>query len=859
MVPDVYRRGIAAAFLWIASTTFGAVEGPGQTQLIWAVRVSKPPSIDGKLDEPQWSTAPVFDQFVQSFPDEGAPPSERTDIRVLYDDDNVYVGIICYDSRPEQILRQLARRDHIPASDTVGIAIDSNHSHLEAFAFTVNAAGVLQDSLWFQDDQNSTDWDAVWEAGVSERPDGWTAEFAIPLNLLRFTDRPLQTWGFFARREIARTHEVLDSVLIPRDANGFVSRFGHLSGLSGLRPKTDIEVTPYAAARATLRPQFADPSTPRPRLLDPSLDLGFDLKAAITRGLTLRATVNPDFGEVEPDQVILNLTNFEQLFPEKRPFFTHGLDLFQPVGGEVGQTPQTLFYSRRIGLVTPILGAAKLTGTAAKGLDIGVLDAFVAGASVPGNDEANPNRGLDYSISRPLHFGLKDSLPARNPTPENYFAAVLRKKVGSNSTVGAFFTAATPIAPRCTADQANLPDEERPTYCDARGGNAVAVDWNLRTADSQWLLLGQVDASQSIAGSPGRILKDGTLIRPGEVGFGGYLTAGKFGGEPFRFDLRYEFASPKLDLNATGFQPNQNIHDIRASLNFVRPSGFGGLRSFYSYLLLDKGWSSDGRFVGRGFNISAGGNAILRAFHSIGWNVTFDVPQFDIREVGFTGIPYQRPNVVFFSVSGQSDGNRALSVGGSLGLGWRPNPMLPVSTVGYNGNLRIVVHPHPSLETQLETALDYTPHGARYVDTLAADRFIFGILDSRLLSLTLRQQMVLTTTLTIQAYAQLFTDFGRYGPFYAAVSQGKPIRISDLVPVEYSSDPSFHSPALNLNLVLRWEYRLGSTLTLVYAHSQSALPPRPGEPIPATLLPVRLGPGPATDFLELKWSYWWSL
>jgi len=185
--------------------------------------------------------------------------------------------------------------------------------------------------------------------------------------------------------------------------------------------------------------------------------------------------------------------------------------------------------------------------------------------------------------------------------------------------------------------------------------------------------------------------------------------------------------------------------------------------------------------------------------------------------------------------------------------------MLPVSTVGYNGNLRIVVHPHPSLETQLETALDYTPHGARYVDTLAADRFIFGILDSRLLSLTLRQQMVLTTTLTIQAYAQLFTDFGRYGPFYAAVSQGKPIRISDLVPVEYSSDPSFHSPALNLNLVLRWEYRLGSTLTLVYAHSQSALPPRPGEPIPATLLPVRLGPGPSTDFLELKWSYWWSL
>jgi len=669
----------------------------------------------------------------------------------------------------------------------------------------------------------------------------------------------MQTWGFFVRREIARTHEVLDSVLIPRSTIGFVSRFGHLSGLSGLKPKANIEITPYVAARATLRPQFSDPSIPKPRLLDPSLDLGFDLKAAVTRGLLLNATVNPDFGQVEADQVILNLTNFEPLFPEKRPFFTHGLDLFQPVGGEVGHTPQTLLYSRRIGLTTPILAAGKLTGTAGKGLDIGVLDAFVAGASVPNNDEANPNRGLGYFTSRPLHVGLKDSFPPLEPVPENYFAAVLRKKVGANSTLGTSFAAATPIAPRCTENQANLPDEQRPAYCDERGGNALAFDWNLRTANSQWLLLGQVDASQSIGGSPTRTLKDGTIIRPGDFGFGSYLSGGKFGGEPFRFELRYDFASPKLDLNATGYQPNQNIHDLRATLNFVRPSGFGPLRSFYSYLLIDKGWSSDQRFVDRGLSVSAGANAILRSFHSIGWNATFDVPQFDIREVGFTGIPYQRPNVAYFSILGQSDANRAVSVGGSLGLGWRPNPMLPVSSVGYNGNFRIVVHPHPSLEGQLEVGLDYTPHGARYVDTLGADQFIFGILDSRVLSLTLRQQVVLSPTLTIQAYAQLFTDYGRYGPFYSAQSQGQPIRISDLVPTEYPSDPSFHTAVLNLNLVLRWEYRLGSTLFLVYTRSQSALPPRPGEPIPATLSPAGLGAGPATDVFLLKWSYWWSL
>jgi hypothetical protein len=311
-------------------------------------------------------------------------------------------------------------------------------------------------------------------------------------------------------------------------------------------------------------------------------------------------------------------------------------------------------------------------------------------------------------------------------------------------------------------------------------------------------------------------------------------------------------------VNATGFQQTQNVHTARANLYFVRPSTFGKLRSFYSNLSLAKSWSSDGRWVDRGFNIAAGANAVLPGFHSLALNANLDVPQFDTREVGSTGIPYQRPNAAFFGVSGQSDPNRAVAVNGSFGLGWRPNPMLPVSSVGYGGNLRIVVHPHASLETQLETNVDYTPHGARYVDTLGSDQFIFGILESRLLSFTLRQQMVLTPTLTLQAYAQLFTAFGRYGPFYAASSEGQPIRISDLAPTSYSSDPSFHSSVLNVNLVLRWEYRLGSTLFIVYTRSQSELPTASGSPIPTTLFPVQLGPGPTTDVFLVKWSYWWN-
>jgi hypothetical protein len=373
------------------------------------------------------------------------------------------------------------------------------------------------------------------------------------------------------------------------------------------------------------------------------------------------------------------------------------------------------------------------------------------------------------------------------------------------------------------------------------------------------LLLGQVDASQSIAGSEARKLKDGTLIRRGDFGYGAYLTGGKLGGEPFRFDLRYEFASPKLDLNATGFQPNQNVHGATAALGFVRPSGLGLLKSFTSRLQFAKSWSSDGRYVDRGFNVVAIANAVLPGFHAVGLRSTLDVPQFDIREVGSTGIPYQRPAVTFFSVTGQTDPNRAISVSGNAGVGWRINPILPVSRIGYGGNLRIVGNPHPSVETQFETGVDYTPHGARYVDSVGTDRFIFGILDARLLSFTLRQQLVLSPTLTIQAYAQLFSAFGRYGPFYVAASQGSPIRISDLAPTEYAPNPSFRSSVLNVNLVVRWEYRIGSTLFLVYTRAQSALPSPSDAPIPTTLLPVGLGAGPTTEVFLIKWSYWWNV
>ncbi|HZX40565.1 MAG TPA: DUF5916 domain-containing protein, partial [Myxococcaceae bacterium] len=332
--------------------------------------------------------APPYTDFVEQFPEEGRvpPPAFQTEVRVVFDDRTLFVSVVCRDPRPDEINRQLARRDAVLSGDQVELAIDSAHEGRNGYYFAVNAAGVLRDGLLYGDVNLADTWDGVWDAAVALRPDGWSAEFAIPLDLLRFPRAPTQAWGFLVRRTVYRTHQVFDSRLIPRSANGLVSQLGTLTGLDGLQPRRAFQITPYATARLSLRPQFSDPAYPQPRLTYPSADVGADLRATLTSDLTLVAAINPDFGQVEADQVILNLSNQEIFFPEKRPFFNQGLELFQPVGVEFGVSQQ-LFYSRRIGLDTPILGAAKVTGNLRKGLELGLLDAVVLGVADPGKHD----------------------------------------------------------------------------------------------------------------------------------------------------------------------------------------------------------------------------------------------------------------------------------------------------------------------------------------------------------------------------------------------------------------------------------------------------------------------------------------
>ncbi len=908
-----------------------AAQGP-----VRAVRTSEAPKLDGLPDEPVWQRAPPYTEFLEQFPDEGrAPPAEfRTEVRVLYDDRTLFILVVCHDPQPGLVQRQLGRRDTpgldraLPGlvGDAVEIAIDSTHDRRSGYYFGVNAAGVLRDGLLYGDVNLADTWDAVWDAAVASLADGWSAEIAIPLDVLRFPRAPTQEWGFLVRRSIHRTHQVFDSSLIPRSANGLVSRLGTLTGLDGLTPHRAFQLTPYATARLQARPQYSDPAFPTPRLVEPSADIGADLRLGLTSDLTLTAAINPDFGQVEADQVVLNLSNQELFFPEKRPFFNQGLELFQPVGAEFG-APMQLFYSRRIGLDSPLLAAAKVTGSGWKGLDVGILDAVVMGAADPGKRdvayldgpdpddawvhqvEGTPDRRLQFHAQEPLHLGLNSAFKREPPVSRNYFAAVARQTFLGHSSVGLTVTSVNPLAPRCIrADidhQKALRDALPPAIkentaapirwddqgndCAGFGGNGAGLDFNLRTHDGEWVALGTVLGSRRIGGPQDDVLRDGTVMHPGDLGAGGYLLAGKLGGEGVRANVLARYASPKLDLTALGYQQSQNQQALGGDLRYYRSRGIGGLHELQVHLYGRTFWTTDGRWTARGNYAGLEISTILPGYQQLGWGVNLEVPRYDVREVDGYGVPFERLGDVASAIFGSTDPNRPAVLSGYVYFArtFRQGPGEPQSAWGTE--LTLLLRPFAWWETQLVGKYDNNPQGPRWVDCLDTgekscqaagvgdpyrNRFLLARQDPQVLSFTLRQTFVFTARLTLQIYAQFFTAGSHYHDFAEAyAAAGQRIDLASLKPIPFPAgedNPDFHDAAFNANVVLRWEYRLGSTLYLVYTRNQSVLglsktiDPLTGavvkqqEPT-SGLTPVRLGPGPTVDTFQVKWSYFFDL
>lgn len=390
--------------LLLALIAAAAAPEEGGPRLL-AVRTSGPVHLDGRLDEPCWRLAPVASGFRQRDPREGEPASEDTQVRVVYDKDTLYVGILALDREPDQLIARLLERDRLltqdagnvarfAGDDVVAFTLDPFHDHRDAFLFAVNPNGAEADALVTDESQTlNLDWRGIWRVATARTRNGWSAEFAIPFRSLRYADTGReQVWGFDVERIVRRRNEDTLWSAWSRAEGGLnrVSRAGHLEGLSGLpRSAFNIEVKPYGLGGATWQPDLAGqaPASGEWRA-------GGDAKWEVQPGLVLDATVRPDFSQVEADDQVVNLTRFELFFPEKRDFFLENAGIFDlGTRGSYETPPFLLFFSRRIGIQgedeVPVLAGVRLSGRAGR-QTIGLMDVYTGELSGPGATVEEP-------------------------------------------------------------------------------------------------------------------------------------------------------------------------------------------------------------------------------------------------------------------------------------------------------------------------------------------------------------------------------------------------------------------------------------------------------------------------------------
>ena len=819
-----YRRCTAVLLLLILGRAAVAEEAPRAHPHLRATRIERPPSIDGRIDDPVWQTVLATDSYTQKFPDEGKPPAEKTLLRVAYDDEAVYVAIEC-EQRLSPIRRRLTRRDRIVEADWVSVIFDTRRDGKSAFVFNVNAAGVLSDMIRFDDIEMSFDWDENWEARTALTGGGWSAELRIPLRILRFATLPVQSWGFQSRRYVSERQETDEWAFIPRNTAGEVSQYGQLDDLRDLRPGRGIELDPFVLGRLRRR------DTNEGRLAhgtDLTAAAGLDLKWHPSQELTLDAAFLPDFGQVEADQVVLNLTNFETEFPEKRRFFLEGIDTF--VSPEV-----RLLYTRRIGRAGPapdlaegehlvdlpapatIYGAVKLTGHLGTRWQVGALSALTARnqLEVEGPDGTRAKRTVD-----PL---------------SSFNVLRLKRAVGDNGHLGLMAT--------------SVVRAER-----AGDAHALALDWRWRSPSGDYATDGQVTGSLLERGPP-RTVSDGTVVGPGEPGSSVRLVVNKDGGEHWLWNAWVGRDDRKLQVNDLGYLDRANQYGTGGELHLrsLRPWAHT-LESDLKLMtvILD---NLDRRPTMRSALLTA--RARLTSFWTFTAGVGGSLHRFDDREVG-DGAALERAGGAGGILQIESDPRARLFA--------RLDSGVEAVTGGgrtLRGELTLELRTLPQLDLELVPQAVFTRGEYRFAATSAGGDYLFGRLEARSLGLTFRATYTFTPRLTLQSYAQLFLSARHYDDF-ASFTPGPPgsrpaVHLVDLVPgaAAPASNPDTQEAALNLNVVLRWEFRPGSLLYLVYTRAQSpSLTLAPDQSGRLDLRPLRSAP--ASDVVLLKLSYWWG-
>ena len=844
------------------ASTFGH-KVPAPTAV--AVHRAGPIVLDGKLDEAAWRAAAPITDFTQVDPEEGKPASQRTEVRFLYDDDALYVGAKMYDTAGAKgVTTRLVRRDANFDSDYLDIEIDSYHDHLSRAIFQVNPSGAKSDQIGIGPSCCDNSWDPVWEAATHVDDDGWTAEVRIPYSQLRFPRDSVQVWGLQVGRLIKRRDEGVIWAFTRKNEAGGPSRYGHLLGVRTPASTPHLELLPYVVAKSSsLGGDAGNPFDSRGR---PSMRAGLDLKARLTSNLTLDGTVNPDFGQVEVDPAVLNLSAFETFFPEKRPFFIEGAQVFEFSNHSCNFCDNTqdmsAFYSRRVGRAptgsslatdnyaharvpdaTTILAAGKITGRTSRGFTVGLLNAVTA----PANADVQT-------------VGGQRGTQAVEPLADYFVGRIKHDFRNGNLVTGAVVSGVV----------RNIDSTFAPLL--ARHAELVGYDvigatanhmytWRLQAAitnvsgDPREVLLRQQSSARYFqrpdrGGGRGggrffsnRLDSSATSLRGG----GFYTRLAKETGSWFG-ELSLDTRTPGYESNDYAFQTLADYIFTNANIGkqWTKPTAWyqqavalGGAQMIRNY---------DGDLTNADYHVFL--QETTRQF----WNITvfyIDQPSaIDDRQLR-GGPAITSPHAHFVHGGASTDSRHALVAEANGSYFWNDrggrNPSLGANlTYRPNSNVSLSFGPSWSRSHNYAQFVTTTPDSS--ATSFYGTRYVMAKLDQPVVGLDTRASVTFSPTMTLEVFLQPFFAAGRYSDFeeYVAPRSGDVViygrdrgsierrQDTDGAVTHYSIDPDGSGPAktftidnpdfsqrsLRGNAVFRWEYRPGSVLYVAWTQSR---------------------------------------
>ena len=850
-----------------------AADGPSASSSarpsIAAVRRASPVSIDGRLDDEAWRQAPVASGFVQKDPIEGNIAEHATEVRILYDDDAIYIGARMIDAEPGTIARQLVRRDEDGNADWFAVGFDPRLDRRTGYTFFVSAANVQRDAYLYNDIDSDYAWDAVWASEVQLDSLGWTAEIRIPLSQLRYqTTSGEQRWGINFARGRFRTNEETHFSLMSELQRGAVSQFGTLTGIRTERAPRRIELRPYVVAGGKFEPvelgnPFQDGSSTNKRV-------GIDMKYGLGSSFTLDATINPDFGQVEADPAVINLTAFEIFFQERRPFFVEDARIFDLAlsGGN-----NRLFYGRRIGRsptggppsgadfvhvpeAATILGAAKITGRTASGLSMGVITALT--------DRA---KGRAY-------FSATDETRSFLAEPQAVHSAVRARQdfKGGASTIGAIGTFQT----------RQLPGDGSFGVLTSNAFSA-GVDWEHQWASRTYgfagyvagsLVQGDSTAMIRIQRSSAHFLQrpDATRLRVDSnatslTGVDWRMTLDKRRGDHWTGAIWAAEVTPTFEVNDLGFSNRQEVLDAGARIQYREIVPGNLLRSYrisaftfhnWSHEALNRPWSASSwgdAHVSGSVNVFA--NATLLNYWGLGARLSVR-PELADRNGTRGGPMMLAPRSMEWSVDVRTDERRRIAI----------KPSMEVSRQAMGAGRReefgiaVTIRPSPRVQVTIEPMFERSRSGAQFVGRTTVlpyaptfgTRYLFATLDRRELGLETRLNVTFSPRLTLQLFAQPLLSSGDFLT-YKQLTQPRSFAFDEFEEGAYSAglgapgcatnrtcrspdgtryidfdgngsadhafrDRDFNVRSLIGNAVVRWEYRPGSAIFLVWQRQQ---------------------------------------